>query len=71
MSENARLAPQTYDREEDKGRALLSNRVIEAFQPQVFNAAGYPVHVASEDELWRYIDVMHETRLKSTVERGA
>ena len=66
-SENAALAPQAYDREE-KGRALLSNRLIEAFQPQVFNATGYPVHVASEAELWRYVDVMHETRLKSTVE---
>ncbi len=67
-SENAALAPELYDREEQKGRATLSNRIIEAFQPQVFNATGYPVHVRSEAELWRYVDVMHETRLKSTVE---
>ena len=67
-SEMPTLTPQIYDRDEDKSRALLSNRVIEAFQPQVFNVTGYPVHVASEAELWRYVDVMHETRLKSTVE---
>ena len=62
------LMPDLYDLEEKKGRALLSNRLIEAFQPQIFNQTGYPVHVSSEAELWRYVDVMHETRLKSTVE---
>jgi hypothetical protein len=62
------LTPEIYDLEEEKGRALLSNRVIEAFQPQVFNTTGYPVHVTSNAELWRYVDVMHETRLKATVE---
>ena len=62
------LTPHFYDQEEAKGRALLSNRIIEAFQPQIFNVTGYPVHVTSEAELWRYVDVMHETRLKSTVE---
>jgi hypothetical protein len=68
MTVTAPPTPQAYDQAEEKGRALLSNRVIEAFQPQVFNATGYPVHVTSEAELWRYVDVMHETRLRSTVE---
>jgi len=68
LTENDILTPEIYDGEEEKGRAGLSNRIIEAFQPQIFNVTGYPVHVRDGQELRRYVDVMHETRLKSTVE---
>jgi hypothetical protein len=67
-TERVALTPEAYNWEEAKGRAGLPNRVIEAFQPQVFNTTGYPVHVDHTQDLWRYVDVMHETRLKSTVE---
>jgi hypothetical protein len=61
------LQPDEYDVLEIRGRQQLPNRVIEAFHPETFNATGYPVHVTSPGELWRYIDVMHETRLEQTV----
>jgi hypothetical protein len=42
--------------------------MIEAFHPETFNATGYPVRVTSSVELWRYVDVMHETRTRQTVD---
>src|ERR1700678_3631227 len=63
----ADLQPGSYDAAEAIGRVSLSNRMIEAFHPETFNATGYPVHVADAAELWRYVDVMHETRLEQTV----
>jgi hypothetical protein len=33
---------------------------VEAFHPIAFSKPGYPVHVRSDHELRRYIDVMHE-----------
>jgi hypothetical protein len=64
---NPILQPADYDALEAAGRAVLPNRAIEAFHPETFNATGYPVHVRSAAELWRYVDVMHETRLEQTV----
>jgi len=61
------LQPDEYDVLEIAGRQRLPNRVIEAFHPETFSATGYPVHVRDEQELWRYVDVMHETRLEQTV----
>lgn len=62
------LSPEYYDSQEAEGRIHLSNRVIEAFQPDVFNVLGYPTRVTDERELRRYVDVMHETRLRRTVD---
>jgi hypothetical protein len=63
----ATLQPTVYDALEAAGRGGLPNRVIEAFHPETFSATGYPVHIRDEGELWRYVDVMHETRLEQTV----
>ncbi len=64
----SRLMPSEYDALESAERMRLTNRMIEAFRPVTFAATGYPVHVSDERELWRYVDVMHETRLRDTIE---
>jgi hypothetical protein len=65
---NPALQPATYNALEAAGRRNLPNRIIEAFYPETFNATGYPVQVRDDGELWRYVDVMHETRLEQTVD---
>jgi hypothetical protein len=61
------LTPAQYDAAEALGRLYATNRMIEAFCPVTFNASAYPTHIDDERELWRYVDVMHETRLKVTI----
>jgi hypothetical protein len=56
-----------YNKIEEKAISLLPNRVIEAFQPTEFYDSGYPTRVNSSDELWKYVDVMHEKRFESNV----
>ena len=56
------LTIEEYDETERRAMERLPNRVVEAFQPIVFSKLGYPVHVRSDHELRRYIDVMHENR---------
>lgn len=51
-----------YERAENTAMACLPNRVIEAFSPVTFLEYGYPMRIRSIDELWRYVDVMHEGR---------
>jgi hypothetical protein len=52
----------TYDAAENAAVDRLSNRIVQAFYPDVFATVGYPVRVKRADQLWRYIDVMHETQ---------
>lgn len=49
-----------YDLAEQEAIAVLPNLIIEAAQPVVFNAVGYPTRVRRESELIKYVDVMHE-----------
>jgi len=49
-----------YNQAERAGRATVSNRAIESFSLEVFNAIGYPCRIEDESELWRYHDVMNE-----------
>jgi len=49
-----------YNQAERAGRATVSNRAIESFSLEVFNAVGYPCRIDDESELWRYHDVMNE-----------
>ena len=51
-----------YNQAERAGRATVSNRAIESFSLEVFNATGYPCRIEDESELWRYHDVMQEGR---------
>jgi len=60
----ALLSAEVYDAEEEKAISELSNLVVQAFQPTVFQKYGYPFRVRSETELWKYIDVMHELRFE-------
>jgi hypothetical protein len=53
-----------YNQAERAGRATVSNRAIECFSLEVFNATGYPCRIEDESELWRYHDVMQEGRFK-------
>jgi len=56
-----------YNQAERAGRATVSNRVIESFSLEVFNAVGYPCRIEDESELWRYHDVMQEGRFKENL----
>ncbi len=56
------LSVQTYDRREQECADELPNRVVEMVNPVVFASEGYPMRVRHEKVLWRYVDVMHETR---------
>jgi len=52
----------TYDDAEVRAADSFSIRVNQAFFPEMFASVGYPTRVERLDQLWRYIDVMHETR---------
>jgi hypothetical protein len=64
MGQISALTVETYDSLEEKAISKLSNLVVQAFQPMVFQRYGYPFHIRSESELWKYIDVMHELRFE-------
>jgi len=49
-----------YDLAEQEAISVTPNLIVQAVQPIVFNAMGYPSRVRSEAELFKYIDVMHE-----------
>jgi len=52
----------SYDTAEAAAADKNSIRVNQAFFPEMFATVGYPARVERIDQLWRYIDVMHETR---------
>jgi hypothetical protein len=63
------LDVETYDAAERAAAEKYPNRILQAFYPEMFAAVGYPARVERVDQLWRYIDVMHETRTQFNVER--
>ena len=58
------LSIEKYRACEEAGRRKLPNRVVEMVNPIVFASEGYPTRIHSEEELWKYLDVMHETRFE-------
>lgn len=58
----------TYDAAEAAASGRFPNRIVQAFYPEMFQTLGYPMRVKSADQLWRYIDVMHETRTHFNME---
>jgi len=56
------LDVESYDTGEAKAAERFPIRINQAFFPEMFASVGYPARVARVDQLWRYIDVMHETR---------
>jgi hypothetical protein len=62
------LDVETYDAAESAAAEAYPNRILQAFYPEMFAAVGYPGRVGSVHQLWRYIDVMHETRTEFNAE---
>jgi hypothetical protein len=62
------LDVETYDAAESAAAEAYPNRILQAFYPEMFAAVGYPGRVGSARQLWRYIDVMHETRTEFNTE---
>jgi hypothetical protein len=58
------LTVEQYESHEKAAMTGLPNRVVEMVNPVVFAAEGYPTRVRSDSELWKYLDVMHETRFE-------
>jgi SAM-dependent methyltransferase len=58
------LTVRDYESRENAAVSELPNRVVEMVSPVTFASEGYPTRVRSESELWKYLDVMHETRFE-------
>ncbi|MBI3853372.1 MAG: hypothetical protein HY298_24255 [Verrucomicrobia bacterium] len=58
------LTVEEYNIKESAAVAALPNRVVEMVSPVMFSSEGYPTRLRSDSELWKYLDVMHETRFE-------
>ena len=58
------LTVKEYEARENEAVAALPNRIVEMVNPVVFASEGYPTRVRNDSELWKYLDVMHETRFE-------
>ncbi len=58
------LTVEQYETREQQAVSGLPNRVVEMVSPITFASEGYPARVRSDSELWKYVDVMHETRFE-------
>jgi len=56
------LEIENYNQLEQNAIEQLPNRLVEMCRTVMFNSEGYPVRVHKDEELWKYLDVMHETR---------
>jgi len=56
-----------YDSFEQSACKILPNRVIEAFKPEAFQIVGYPISIKDELELYKYVDVMHESTFEVVI----
>ena len=62
MKKTKLLDVESYNSAEAAAAERFPIRVNQAFFPEMFASVGYPARVERLDQLWRYIDVMHETR---------
>jgi hypothetical protein len=58
----------TYDVAERAAAQKYPNRILQAFYPEMFATLGYPTRVECVGQLWRYVDLMRETRTHYNVE---
>jgi hypothetical protein len=58
----------TYDVAERAAAQKYPNRILQAFYPEMFATLGYPTRVECVRQLWRYVDLMQETRTHHNVE---
>jgi len=63
------LTVEQYDSAERAGKRQLSNRFLEAFQPVHFEKVGYPTRIENGMEVMRFLDSMHDGRLKRYCEK--
>src|SRR5579863_9057409 len=68
MQNRKELDVETYDAAEAAAIDRYPIRINQAFFPEMFAAVGYPARVKRSDQLWRFIDVMHETRTHYNME---
>lgn len=64
MSMQFMLNTKIYDEKESNNINRLSNRVIQTFGAAHFSGVGYPTRVSQDSSLFRYMDVMQETRFE-------
>ena len=63
------LGVEAYDMAEVAASDRHCNRIVQAFYPEMFATLGYPTRVKRLDQLWRFVDVMHETRTHFNMEQ--
>lgn len=54
------LTVSAYDAAERAAEETACNRAIEASKPGTFVIRGYPTRIRRDEDLWRFVDVMHE-----------
>jgi len=59
-----KLEIEDYNQLEKNAIENLPNRVVEMCRTVMFNSEGYPSRVSKKEELWKFLDVMHETRFE-------
>lgn len=64
MSTTFTLTTKLYDDKEAAAIDRLSNRIIQTFGAAHFSGVGYPTRVSRDSSLFRYMDVMQETRFE-------
>ncbi len=69
MNKTRLLDVETYNAAEATAADRFPIRINQAFFPEMFASVGYPARVEHLDQLWRYIDVMHETRTTYNMDR--
>ena len=69
MKKTKLLDVESYNSAEAAAADRFPIRVNQAFFPEMFASVGYPARVERLDQLWRYIDVMHETRTTYNMDR--
>lgn len=58
------LTVDEYNALEREGKKELSNRFLEAFQPELFLNAGFPTRIEDNNEVYKFLDSMHDGRMQ-------
>ena len=64
----SKLTVAEYDTFEEKAIMTTPIRIIEAFQPVLWNVTGFPSRIKKDCELYKYVDTMHELRFENDFE---
>lgn len=63
-----KLEIEDYNQQEQDAIEKLPNRIIEMCRTVLFNSEGYPSRVQKNQELSKFLDVMHETRFEHNIQ---